>query len=128
LILSTADPALGPAGFFHDMYWASKRGETGYTAIFEARRRPDRDADWYARERAAYAGQTERFQAFYPETDAEAFVGRSGLVYPMFSEARHVKAVHPWDWKASKRKVAGVDWGGGDPTAVTMLGMSGDQH
>ena len=127
IILSTADPELGPAGFFHDMYWASKRGETGFTAVFEARRRPDRDAGWYARERAAYAGQGERFQAFYPETDAEAFVGRSGLVYPMFSEARHVVSKHPWEWAASKRKVAGVDWGGGDPSAITMLGMSGKQ-
>jgi len=127
IILSTADPELGPAGFFHDMYWASKRGETGYQAIFESRRRPDRDTAWYARARAQYAGQTERFQAYYPESDAEAFVGKAGLVYPMFSEARHVVSAHPWEWAASHRKVAGVDWGGGDPTAVTMLGMSGKQ-
>lgn len=128
LILSTADPELGPAGFFHDMYWASKRGETGFRAVFEARRRPDRDPAWYERARAAYAGQHERFQAYYPETDAEAFVGKSGLVYPMFSEARHVRAEHPWAWNDSKRKAAGVDWGGGDPSAIVMLGMSGTQH
>ena len=128
ILNSTADPELGPAGFFHDMYWASKRGETGMVAVFEARRRPDRGPEFYAREKARYAGQPERFQAYYPETDAEAFVGKSGLVYPMFSEARHVVSVHPWAWEDSRRKVMGVDWGGGDPTAVIPLGMSGDQR
>lgn len=128
LILSTADPELGPAGFFHDMYWASKRGETGFRAVFEARRRPDRDAAWYRMTEARYAGQSERFRAYYPQTDVDAFVGKSGLVYPMFSEARHVRVAHPWDWDASVRKVAGVDWGGGDPTAIVMLGMNGNQH
>lgn len=128
IVNSTADPELGPAGFFHDIYWASKRGETGLTAVFEARRRPDRGPDFYVREKARYAGQPERFQAYYPETDAEAFVGKSGLVYPMFSEARHVVSKHPWEWNASKRKVMGVDWGGGDPTAIIPLGMSGTQH
>jgi hypothetical protein len=128
ILNSTAEPELGPAGFFHDMYWASKRGDTGMHAVFEARRRPDRGPDFYAREKARYAGQPERFQAYYPETDAEAFVGKSGLVYPMFSESRHVRAEHPWEWNDSRRKVGGVDWGGGDPTAITLLGMSGDQH
>lgn len=128
IILSTADPSLGPAGFFHDMYWASKRGETPYRAVFEARRRPDRDAAWYERARSAYAGQDERFQAYYPATDAEAFVGRSGLVYPMFSDERHVRTEHPFAWDTAHRKVAGVDFGGGDPTAVVVLGMDGRQH
>lgn len=133
IIQSTADPSLGPAGFFHDMYWASKRGETGFSAVFEARRRPDRDAEWYQRARATFAGQPERFQAFYPETDAEAFVGKSGLVFHMFDEKRHVwvpqpQRYYPWDWNASKRKVMGVDFGGGDPTAIVALGMDGRQH
>jgi hypothetical protein len=128
LILSTADPEIGPAGFFHDIYWASKRGETPYSAVFVSRCRPDRDEDWYAKARASFAGQPERFNAYYPETDAEAFVGRSGLVYPMFSADRHVRGEHPWEWDASHRKVAGVDFGGGDPSAVVMLGMSGNQH
>ena len=128
IIQSTADPEIGPAGFFHDMYWASKRGDTPYRAVFVARCRPDRDAEWYRRTRSSYAGQPERFNAYYPEADAEAFVGKSGLVYPMFSEARHVRAEHPWEWEESVRRVAGVDWGGGDPSAIVMLGMSGGQH
>ncbi len=133
IILSTADPELGPAGFLHDIYWASKRGETGLRAVFEARRRPDRGPEFYAREKARYAGQLERFNAYYPETDAEAFVGKSGLVYPGFNPVKHVwvpqgDRFHPWEWDDSKRKVMGVDFGGGDPTAVTVLGMDGRQH
>lgn len=125
---STADPSLGPSGFMHDLYYASKRGDTGYDAVFVPWNvRPGRDAAWLARERAAYTGHPEEFDAYYPETDAAAFVGKSGLVYPMFTESRHIKAA-PWEWAASVRKVAGVDFGGGDPTAVAMLGMSGRQH
>ena len=125
VILSTADPSLGPSGFFFDLYWASKRGETGYRAVFEARRRPDRDAEWYAMMRARYTGRLDEFDAYYPETDSAAFVGKSGLVYPVFNEQRHVPLAHPWAWDASVRKVAGVDFGGGDPTAVLPFGMSG---
>lgn len=127
IILSTADPSLGPSGFFHDMYWASKRGETPYTAVFVARCRPDRDVAWYRRARSAYVGRYEEFDAFYPETDASAFVARSGLVYPQFTEARHVR-VERIPIVACTRIVAGVDWGGGDPTAVTIMGLEPRQH
>ncbi|MCR4373435.1 MAG: hypothetical protein NUW22_01140, partial [Acidobacteria bacterium] len=34
IILSTADPELGSFGWFPEMYWASKRGETGYASRF----------------------------------------------------------------------------------------------
>ena len=126
VILSTADPSLGPSGFFHDLYWASKRGETGYLAVFVAwHARPDRDAVWYARERAAYAGRPEEFDAFYPDSDAAAFVGRSGLVYPMFDQSKHVTPFDPFTWIAAKYRMGGVDFGGGDPTAVLALGVSG---
>jgi hypothetical protein len=128
IINSTADPTLGPAGFFHDMYWDSKRGETPYTAVFVPwHARPGRDAAWLATERAAYKGLSDMFDAYYPETDAAAFVGRSGLVYPMFDALVHV-AEKPCDWAAVKRKVGGVDWGGGDPTAAGVLGMTAKEH
>ena len=126
LIGSTADPRLGPSGFLHDIYWASKRGETGYAAVFWPWHiRPGRDAAWLQRQRAAFTGLAEEFDAFYPETDAAAFVGRSGLVYGQFDVAKHVRAAHPWKWKDSTRRVAGVDFGGGDPTACVMVGLSG---
>ncbi len=122
IILSTADPSLGPAGFFHDMYWASKRGETPYQSVFVARCRPDRDEAWYERARSAYAGRLEEFDAYYPETDAAAFVARSGLVFPMFSELRHVRPASI-PIAQCRRVVAGVDLGGGDPTAIVILGL-----
>lgn len=122
IILSTANPNLGPSGHFHDLYWASKRGETRFTAVFEARRRPDRDAAWYAQTRRAYAGKEDEFDAYYPETDAAAFVARSGLVYPQFVDALHVQPARiPLD--ACSRAIAGVDWGGGDPTAIVIIGL-----
>lgn len=125
IIQSTADPEIGPSGFMHDMYWNSKKGLTPYKAIFVARCRPDRDAEWYRNEESAYAGDPERFNAYYPTTDAEAFRGKSGLVYPMFSEQRHVSLIHPWRWEDSVRHVAGIDFGGGDPTACLPHGLSG---
>lgn len=129
IILSTADPSLGPNGWFPEMYWASKRGETGYVSRFIPWHvRPGRDRAWLERERAAYHGMPEEFDAYYAETDAQAFTGKTGLVYPMFSEARHVLAEHPWAWADSKRKVAGVDFGGGDPTACPVLGLSGTKQ
>lgn len=128
IIQSTADPEIGPSGFFHDIYWASKRGETPYKAVFVSRCRPDRDAAWYERTRSAYAGQTDRFDAYYPETDSAAFVGRSGLVYPMFDTSKHVINYDPFTWKAAKYRVGGVDFGGGDPTAVLALGVSGTRQ
>ena len=127
IILSTADPELGPSGFFHDIYFASKEGNTPYTAVFEARRRPDRDADWYIKAKKAYIGHEHEFDAYYPETDSGAFVARSGLVYPQFTPERHVKE-EPFALSSCRRIVAGVDFGGGDPTAIVILGMDEKQH
>ncbi len=128
VILSTADPSLGPSGFFHDIYWASQRGETGYEAVFVPWwARPGRDADWYERERKAFTGRSEEFDAYYPDSDAAAFVARSGLVFPQFSSHRHVRAAS-FELSAARRVVAGVDFGGGDPTAVVILGMDGQQR
>lgn len=127
IILSTADPELGSFGWFPDFYWASKRGETGYASRFVPWNvRPGRDAAWLERERRAYKGMPEHFDAYYADTDAQAFAGKSGLVYPQFTDA-HV-APAPWRWQDSVRRVAGVDFGGGDPTAVVPLGLSGRGH
>jgi len=127
LIMSTADPSLGPSGAFHDMYWASKRGDMPYTAIFEARRRPDRPSEWYVNAKKAYQGHEEEFDAYYPETDQAAFIAHSGLVYPMFSTSIHV-AEPTFSINEARRVVAGVDFGGGDPTAIVILGMDGKQN
>lgn len=128
VILSTADPSLGPSGFFHDIYWASTRGETGYQAVFVPWwARPGRDKDWYERERKAFTGRVEEFDAYYPDSDAAAFVARSGLVFPQFSVSRHVRP-SVFSIENARRVVAGVDFGGGDPTAVVILAMDGNQR
>lgn len=63
------------------------------------------------------------------------FVAFEGLVYPQFDENVHVRDVHspnpvPWDSSDLVKRVAGVDFGGGDPTAVVILGQgrSGKWH
>ena len=56
-----------------------------------------------------------------------AFVARSGLVFPQFSTVRHVKPA-PTPLENCRRIVAGVDFGGGDPTAVVILGLDANQH
>lgn len=127
LIFSSANAELGPSGFFHDIYYASKRRETTFTAVFVPRSaRPDRGPEWLERERMNYAvqGIERNFQIENPETDTQAFTSVEGLVYPMFSEARHVRPA-PCPWADCKRRFAGVDWGGGDPTAVGVYGVTG---
>jgi hypothetical protein len=128
LIMSTADPTIGPSGIFHDLYWASKAGATGYNAHFEPwYSRPTRDEEWRKRARARYTGLPEEFDAYYPDTDHAAFTAKSGLVFPQFSQLRHVR-VAGVGLEHCTRIVAGVDFGGGDPTAVTILGLDKQQH
>jgi hypothetical protein len=59
------------------------------------------------------------------------FVAFEGLVYPQFSEGIHVQPDPvPWESEDLVTRVAGVDFGGGDPTAVVLLGRgrSGKFH
>jgi hypothetical protein len=124
IALSTADPGLGPSGFFHDLYWASQRSETPYAAVFVPwDARPGRDAAWHARERSAYAGDPERFDAYYPASDAAAFVGRAGLVFPEFREELHVVQADPKAWADYDYRIASIDPGGTDPTAIVPNGV-----
>ena len=128
LIMSTADPELGPSGMFHDLYWDSKNGLTGYNAHFEPWfARPGRDQEWLRREKARFIGLPDEFDAWFPGSDTEAFIGRSGLVFPMFSKERHVKSA-PVPLIDCIRLVGGQDFGGGDPTAGLLIGLSKDHH
>ena len=129
IINSTANATLGANGFFYNMYWDSKAGDTGYSAVFVPwNSRPDRDQAWYEREKKAFIGNPRDFYAQYPSTDEEAFVGREGLVYDMFNADFHVVKDHPFKLEDCVRIVAGVDFGGGDPTAVEIWGMNKEQH
>lgn len=125
LLFSTANPEMGQYGFFHDMWEKSTSGATNYTPIFIPwSARPGRDSEWYSKETASLS--PDEAKAWYPSTPDEAFVGKMGLVYSMFSRDRHVQPA-PVPWDACIRRVAGVDWGGGDPTAVVMLGLYRDK-
>ena len=128
LINSTADPGMAGSGFMPDIYWASKRGETGYRAVFVPwRERPGRDAAWLERERAAFTGRADEFSAYYAETDAEAFAGRSGLVYPMWRDELHAK-VAVTAYEDCVLRGAGIDPGGGDPTGLVVMGRDRAGH
>lgn len=124
IAFSTADAELGPAGFFYDLYMGAAAGKTGYTARFLPWHiRPERDAAWLKRERARFDTLTEdEFNSQYPATPGDAFVGKSGLVYPQFSPLRHVKEGVQVRWEDCLYRCAGYDLGGGDPSAIIFLG------
>lgn len=132
LMVSTAK---GAAGFFHDMYWASERGETPYRARFIPwHARPGRDAAWLERERSSFKGLPGEFAQEYPATAAEAFVAHSGLVYgmdtsgvPIFDRGRNVKPATT-EWRDYKWRLGGADPGGQDPTAVLAVGVTEQEH
>ena len=122
LVMSTADPDLGPAGAFYDVWTQAEGGQNGLNAVFTpVLARPGRDREWLERERARI-GDPQRADAFYPETAAQAFVGRSGLVFPQFDKQRHVIERHPVEWADCVYRVIGYDPGGGDPHAIVPLG------
>ena len=63
------------------------------------------------------------------------FVTFEGLVFPQFSAALHVRPLQapdpvPYDSPEVVKRSAGVDFGGGDPTAIIVLGQgqSGKVH
>ena len=56
------------------------------------------------------------------------FVTFEGLVYPGFSEEAHVRTIHapdpvPYESTEVVKRIAGVDFGGGDPTALGLYGQ-----
>jgi hypothetical protein len=60
------------------------------------------------------------------------FVSFEGLVYPQFNEELHVRHSDPCPWDSPQliKRIAGVDFGGGDPSAIVFLGQgkSGAWH
>lgn len=138
IIVSTANPALGPHGAFYELWQAASgvgeppaEPETGQVihevgalepVFLPWHIRPGRDEEWLERQRALYRSLDDAaFAAFYPESPHEAFVGRAGTVYPQFSPERHVRPA-PVPWEHCIYRVAGYDLGGGDPNAIVVLG------
>ena len=65
--------------------------------------------------------------AFRQEYLAEFEAAESDLVFPEFYRDTHVKPA-PCRWEETKWRIAGVDLGGGDPTAIVPLGVSKDER
>ena len=125
--------------FFADKFWTVWKGEGADNEVaffFPWHVRPDRqnpdgtpNTEWYAQKRAKYKGFEEDFLAEYPSNPEEAFLARSGLVYAdEWSESQNVLAYDPFSWDDAQFRVAGVDFGGGDPTAAVTLGRNRAGH
>lgn len=140
LLFSAANPKLGPSGFFYDMWqdatggkpWQVigpngtepwQPGDSAYRPVFIGRwSRPDQDAKWLAHEKSKHKGSPELIDVIYPVWPEQAFVGKSGLVFPEFSTQLHVSPNHPMAWEDYSYRFASIDPGGGDPTAIVPLG------
>lgn len=66
-------------------------------------------------------------QAFATEYLADFEASDSALVYPEFSRALHVRPARV-PWSQCKWRLAGIDPGGGDPTALYLLGVDEQEH
>lgn len=85
--------------------------------------RADRDDEWYELQRLSYSeGQLGQWA---PAKWQEALMGDAGLVFPMFEnpEGRHVQSLErKYPLASCWRKGVGIDPGGGDPTAMCLIG------
>lgn len=122
LMVSTAN---GQDGLFHDLFWQCWFDGGPYKARFIPwRARPDRDDAWHEEQKRRLQLFPEMMAQEFPSTPQEAFVAATGLVFPMYDETVHI-GPDPCVWEQYKVRVAGVDFGGGDPTAVIPLGVTG---
>lgn len=70
-VISTAE---GGWGFFYNLYWAAKRGDSEFMSHFLSwQARPDRDQAWYEREMRKFTNEDD-FRNQYPGSDTEAFM------------------------------------------------------
>lgn len=82
-----------------------------------------RTEKWYEEQRALWDKLPDLFFQEFPSDEAEAFRELSGLVFPQFKEDLFVVKKSPLAWADFRYRVAGVDPGGGDPTAIVPLGI-----
>lgn len=121
LIISTGN---GRAGWYFETWNDANKKENDYKPVFIGwNARPGRDKAWYEREQRAFKGMPDLFKAENPSNPAEAFVGLTGLVYPMFKEEEHCIDGDPIPWEDCLYRYAGIDLGGGDPTAIAIWGV-----
>ena len=124
VIFSTSHPGIGATGAFHDE-WV--RPDSSAKKLFLGRgTRPDRQADWYEGERGKPGMGDHAMAAYHPRTPDEAFSAAEGLLFAAeFERERNVRALaaeQPWD--ACRWRVASIDVGGHDPTAISAIGVN----
>lgn len=125
ICFSTSNPELGEYGPFAEMW--NNANDRGYRKRFLPWDiRPEHTMDEYHKARAAYGGAEAEFKAFHPLEEADAFTGKSGLVFPQFIDGYPHVQEPSCDWAEYNFRVAGVDPGGGDPTAIVPLGITHD--
>lgn len=128
--MSTANPTLGPSGHFYEQWSAAVSGQSGVRPVFVPwSARPERDEAWLERERRTHIGSDQAFRAYYPSVPEDAFEGAEGLVYGVdvlgrmaWSKERIKEPPEPW--AKCKWRIAGIDPGGRDPTAVLAVGVT----
>ena len=129
LVMSTANPNLGQSGWFYEFWNSAVAGDMNYLPVFDGRWcRPDQTEEWFEETKPKYVGIPHALDAFYPETPSEAFVGRSGLALPGFDATRNVRESDPMEWEDYDWRIAAIDPGGGDPTAISVYGVWRDRQ
>lgn len=112
--LITSSTSNGPQGWFYRHYQ-----DSDHKVFIPWSARPDRDDAWRV-ETLRRLGRDD-FMREFPSSPEEAFAASTGLVFE-FDQERHLRHAHPVPWNECIVKIAGVDPGGSDPTAVVILG------
>lgn len=118
----------GPTGMFHDYFVDTTNHYVKRFNPWSAR--PDRDEEWYERERAAYLADGKGALLFIrenPSTVNDMFTAVVGLVYESFKPEVHMRSVE-FHYEDSLWRVAAVDPGQGDPAAISVIGESEGGH
>jgi hypothetical protein len=84
------------------------------------------DNPFISRDEIEHARKGLSAQAFAQEYLADFEASDSELVYPEFNRSYLSSTATPWE--QCKWRVAGVDPGGGDPTAVVLVGVDKNEH
>ena len=131
IITSTTHVGIGRFGPF----WEAWSGDSSARKVAYLRGvRPDQNDDWYEAESHKPGMTAAAMAAYYPRTAEEAWSSPSGLVYGEDSDGiaifdkRLNLAPAPAAWAECKWRVASVDPGGRDPTAVLALGVTADER
>lgn len=119
----------GPTGMFYEFFNDPKAPYTKRFYPWSAR--PDRDEEWYERERTAFLAAGDRHPLLFirenPSSVEEMFTAFFGLVYEDFKPEKH-QIDAPFRYEDSKWRIAAVDPGQGDPAAVSIIGESEEGH